>query len=606
VATSLAEAAGSRAFPWSLAEAEAAVQGWVLPLWAATVVVLLAHPALRYAEPAGRGQARWVLVGALPWALYILTSTFAPAGLLPPWFDMVQNFALLCIPLAVFAVLARETAAQERVLLELTQEVQRTSSLTELSQLVGKDLQIAFHPRVAYVFYRDQATQRLALGHSSGIARRGEVPAEFELVRVAEREARPLDFPRDLSGIVGPEERAWLEALQARLVVPIHGQGKRLVGLLVLGAKKSGEPYTAHDRRLLASLAGQIGLVYENALLKRDVYLGRKTQREVLDRLEARDVNLVKECPRCGACYDSTAAACPTDGSELVLPAAVERTIDGRYRLDRLLGRGGMGGVYEAMDLREGRRVAVKVLLASLFGEHDVLRRFEREARVSSRLNHPNIVTVYDYGTTATGGAFLTMELLEGSTLRALFQRGAVDRASLPSWCDQICAGLAEAHRAGVIHRDLKPGNVFLAGMNGDPPIIKLVDFGLAKVRDPGLDDLTSLTETGALLGTLTYMSPEQLSGDEVDERTDIFALGVLVVEALTGKPPFAGGTPAELIAAIYRSSFTLPPDGAATRRLERVLRACLAREPSDRYRTVPEAARDLTRALREYAEDVA
>src|SRR6185503_15342996 len=215
------------------------------------------------------------------------------------------------------------------------------------------------------------------------------------------------------------DERDWLSRLGVRLVVPMRTAEGRLVGLILLGEKKSELPYGAEDRRLLQAVAAQIAILYENTALKRRVAQQEQARRDVLSRLAPGEINLVRECPRCGACGDATVETCPHDGASLALTLPVDRTVDGKYRLERRIGAGGMGTVYEATDLRLGRRVALKVLLARHFGKPSALRRFEREAQASARLRHPNIVTLHDYGTLGTEGAFLVMELLHGITLRA-------------------------------------------------------------------------------------------------------------------------------------------------------------------------------------------
>ena len=190
---------------------------------------------------------------------------------------------------------------------------------------------------------------------------------------------------------------------------------RRLVGFILLGEKKSEEPYTREDRELLEAMAAQIAIVYENATLKRRVEEEERVRREVLDRLEGAQFNVVKQCPRCGACHDRTDEYCRRDGAPLVLSLPVERTIGGKYRLERAIGGGGMGSVYEATDLRLARPVAVKIMPARSFGDRTALRRFEREAQAVARLRHPHIVTVHDYGPLQAEGAYLVMELLTGT-----------------------------------------------------------------------------------------------------------------------------------------------------------------------------------------------
>jgi len=176
--------------------------------------------------------------------------------------------------------------------------------------------------------------------------------------------------------------------------------------VLLLGARMSDEPYSTTDRRLLEGIAAQIGLVYENQHLRERVRLDADVRRDVLGRLEDQGVSLLKECPKCGACYDSTADRCEQDDAELMLTLPVERTLDGKYRLERALGRGGFGVVYEATDLRLQRQVAAKVMMGSSFGDVTALRRFEREARAAARIDHRHITRVYDYGAIGSGGAY--------------------------------------------------------------------------------------------------------------------------------------------------------------------------------------------------------
>jgi hypothetical protein len=279
------------------------------------------------------------------------------------------------------------------------------------------------------------------------------------LLRMLDGSKAIRDFPSDCNELpVG--ERSWLENLSARLIVPITGTRDRLVGVLLLGARMSDEPYSTTDRRLLEGIAAQIGLVYENQHLRERVRQDADVRRDVLGRLEDRGVSLLKECPKCGACYDSTADRCEQDGAELTLTLPVERTLDGKYRLERALGRGGFGVVYEASDLRLQRRVATKVMMGSSFGDVTALRRFEREARAAARIDHRHITRVHDYGAIGSGGAYLIMELVSGRTWRDELKRsGVIAPARAAEWFRQLLEGLQFAHNMGVVHRDLKPEN---------------------------------------------------------------------------------------------------------------------------------------------------
>ncbi len=261
----------------------------------------------------------------------------------------------------------------------------------------------------------------------------------------------------------------------------------------------------------------------------------------------------------------------------------------GPYQLVARLGAGGMGAVYRARDTRLQRDVAVKVLLDRLAGDASARARFEREARAVAALAHPNIVAIFDIGSEA-GHVYLVTELLVGRTLQARLEQGPLPVGEAVSVALGVAAGLAAAHAKGVIHRDLKPGNIFLTE-NGP---VKLLDFGLAKRLRPEDAASTALTTRsatvpGIVMGTPPYMSPEQARGQPPDHRTDIFSLGVVLYEMLTGDRPFAGGTTADVLSAVLRDqppsirdrNPAVPPD------LDRLVRRCLQKSPSDRFQAV-------------------
>jgi len=194
------------------------------------------------------------------------------------------------------------------------------------------------------------------------------------------------------------------------------------------------------------------------------------------------------------------------------------------------------------------------------------------------------------------------MEYVRGETMREVLHRmGTLPPAIAAQWFDQICSAIHEAHRHGIIHRDLKPENVLIVSGGGEQAVIKLVDFGVAKLRPLDTKETASVT-IGEVLGTLGYMSPEQLLGEPVDERTDIFAVGVMAVEALVGRRPFEGRTPAEMLLAIMRDAVQLPGSNTAARRLETVLRRCLAQERLHRFASIRDLQADLLPALRSAA----
>ncbi|MFI5298360.1 MAG: serine/threonine-protein kinase, partial [Polyangiales bacterium] len=229
-----------------------------------------------------------------------------------------------------------------------------------------------------------------------------------------------------------------------------------------------------------------------------------------------------------------------SDASSISLQGAL---LGGRYRVGRLLGAGGMGAVYEAMQEDLGRRVAIKVLLPEVIASSDdaeALRRFAREARAAAALHHPNIVAVTDFSPgDATAPAFLVMELLQGrSVARAIMDEGRLGPERVVTIAIQILAALETAHAAGLVHRDIKPDNVFLVPVTGAAggELVKVLDFGIAKLARGGGATSSGLTATGAVLGTPAYMSPEQARGRDVDARSDLYAVGALMYHALSGR----------------------------------------------------------------------
>ncbi|HEV8134759.1 MAG TPA: protein kinase [Pyrinomonadaceae bacterium] len=501
----------------------------------------------------------------------------------------------------------REHYNQENILRGLIEDVKKYDSVPDMSRLVSRKVESALHPERIYLFYRDEESRDLSLGYSTREAPEGlRIPEEFRLIRLMEDHVGAQDFPFPQKKNLPGGEEEWLARLGTRLIVPLVGTDDRLAGLFLLGEKKSEVPYTARDRNLLESLAGQVALVYENTQLKDRVDRERKIKHEVLGRFEERHINLMKECTRCGACFDSSATTCDKDGSELTLSMPVERTIDGRYRLERLVGRGGMGAVYEATDLRLNRRVAVKILSGKMFGNREALRRFEREAQTSARLSHRNIISVYDYGVLAAEGAYLVMELISGETLAALIKReGCVAPQAAAECFNQVLEGIKAAHAAGVIHRDLKPANVLISKEENGQLHVRVLDFGLAKITLSELTDTNSptalLTTPGMVVGTMGYMSPEQLRGETVDERSDLFSVGVMVVEVLTGSRPFRGPTYTELLSSILHGSFHLEGGSKEAEQLDAVLQKCLAKDRERRFSSAGEMQRELIPAMREY-----
>jgi GAF domain-containing protein len=494
----------------------------------------------------------------------------------------------------------RESYDSRRILVELIDNVEKLESASGVSKLVSHEIEAAFHPQCLFIWYREGDKPNLTLSFSSGGPIHAvELSPASPLLQLAESASRIVELPLAADQALSGAERAWLDDAGVRLMVPMIGSDRRLTGLLMLGDRKSDEPYSSDDERLLQAIARQIALARDRLRLQDRVDHDRRLRHDVLAHLATGSLNVLKECPTCGVCYDAAAAVCSTDGSELTLSLPVERTIDGKYRLDRLIGRGGMGAVYEAADLRLSRTVAVKIMLGRAFGDRRALRRFEREAQVCARLTHPNIVTVFDYGGVGADGAFLVMEFIEGRTLRhELNRRGYLPGPVAAAWFEQICEGMAAAHRRDVVHRDLKPENVVIAASATGSDIVKVLDFGLAKVRT-AIDETGLLTDPGVVMGTAGYMAPEQLTGVDADLRVDVFAIGVMAAEVITGSRPFRGRTQSELLAAIVNDPVTLGGDGEERRRLESILRLATASNPAQRYASVTALMSDLVPALR-------
>jgi serine/threonine protein kinase len=501
-------------------------------------------------------------------------------------------------------VFFREAYDRERVLVALLGEMDRLDSIEDVAALVGAELTRALHPKRIYIWVRQRETQQFTLAHSStgGVPPSG-IPTDTQLLAGFERRPRA----REWHGGDGSDAcHEWLDRLEVELLVPIVGADQHVSGAVMLGEKKSEEPYSASDRELLEAIAKQLAVVRDHLRLQERVDEERHIRNQVIDRLEGRAINLVKECPWCGVCYDSSVDRCATDGHELTLALPVDRLVDGQYRLDRLIGKGGMGTVYEAEDLRLQRPVAVKFLIGRAFGEQSALRRFEREARLCARLTHPNIVTVFDYGTLPTAGAYLVMERLYGVTLRDELRRlGSLQSAAAADVFGQILDGVRAAHEAGIIHRDLKPENVLIVGAGTESRRVKLLDFGLAQLRTLDTTATATASIAGVVMGTLGYMAPEQFAGVRVDERADIFALGVMLAEALTGTRPFDRPTYAAVVASTHLEEFHLPGEAPPIRALDAVLQRCLAKEPSARLASIADVQRLLLPALHACPPDV-
>lgn len=285
---------------------------------------------------------------------------------------------------------------------------------------------------------------------------------------------------------------------------------------------------------------------------------------------------------------------------KLVFSRHGSRIIGEKYRLDRRLGRGGMGAVYAGTHLELDRPVAIKLLLPDYVTDVVALERFRREARASARLNHQNVADVYDYGVLPDGGAYIVMELIKGETLREYMNKGCpLPFFEANSIARQVAEGIDAAHRNHVVHRDLKPSNIILTRDHQNQIIAKVVDFGIAKLKELTVTGDGAITNTGMLIGTPRYMSPEQCAGQEIDARSDIYTLGVILYEMLGCRPPFDAPSATALALKHVRE----PPPQLTNFRsdvppaLAVVVMQALEKDPAKRQPTAADFARQLREA---------
>jgi hypothetical protein len=311
-------------------------------------------------------------------------------------------------------------------------------------------------------------------------------------------------------------------------------------------------------------------------------------------------------CPQCHQQFSATMERCPADGTPLesrtqtgAADPMIGRLLAERYRIQRVLGEGGMGRVYLAEHERMGRLSAVKVMGASLASTPEAVSRFNREAANASRIHQPNVAAIYDFGEAADGTLYLAMEYVEGETLTALLKReGPLAPARAAELLAQIADGLHAAHHLDIVHRDLKPDNILVTRHQDGREWVKIVDFGIAKQTKRGDQTVTSL---GVAIGTPEYMSPEQIAGETLDARTDLYSLALVLFTMLTGQLPHAAMTSKQSLVkrltAAPRTLAEVAPHRQWAVRLQKALDRALAPEPDDRYHSVGDFARDVRAA---------
>jgi serine/threonine-protein kinase len=264
--------------------------------------------------------------------------------------------------------------------------------------------------------------------------------------------------------------------------------------------------------------------------------------------------------------------------------------VAGRYRVERLLGSGGMGSVYRAEHVHMRKTVALKVLHPEYASNPEVVARFEREAIAAARIEHPNVVAASDFGKLDDGSFYLVLEFIDGQSLRSLLAQGPISTARALEITRQTALALSAAHAAQIVHRDLKPDNVMLLSDPGGTERIKVLDFGIARVSGANpTADATHLTRVGVVIGTVAYMSPEQATGQAVDGRSDLYSLGVMLYEMISGRQPFEAELPSQVLARqLVEPPPPLPSDTPPA--LEKLVNDLMAKSPKDR----PQTAREL------------
>ena len=323
-------------------------------------------------------------------------------------------------------------------------------------------------------------------------------------------------------------------------------------------------------------------------------------------------MSALKICPQCGTEYPANARFCEVDGTTLRSAGGdtelVGSIVADRYHILKKLGEGGMGQVYLVEHVKMGRKSALKVMNPGMVKDVDAISRFNREASNASRINHPNVAAVYDFGETADGIIYLAMEFVDGPPLTAVIeQNGALPPKRAAEIVRQTAEALAVAHDMGIVHRDLKPDNIMIAKTRDGGDLVKVVDFGIAKAAG---SEAQKVTKTGLVVGTPEYMSPEQLSGDKLDGRSDIYSLGLVAFNMLTGNLPFPSDSAQESM--IMRLTdrpkplAEMMPDRVWPADVQAVMDKALERDATKRYQTATEFGRDLARAVDRMPETIA
>jgi hypothetical protein len=480
----------------------------------------------------------------------------------------------------------RERYDAQRLLTSIAEQAARASTFDAIAPMIEQQVDEALHPTFVGLF-RHVPARSIFCADSGPVPSSGpsELPASMTVIGLLSLLRKPLALSLGETAWVRhqlpPEERTLLLERGIELLVPITAEsaGELPLGLLVLGPRRSEEPYNQEDMDLLSTIAHAIGVLL---------------QRSVNDQRD------LAECDHCGACFAGSTEVCVHDGRPLTQMCGT-LVLNERYRLERRLGRGGMGTVYLAEDAVLERKVAIKVIREGFTGPLDLATRFRREARTAAGFAHPHVVRVYDFGIDRNGRLFLVMELLEGSTLRERLTSAApLDRSEVLHVLRGVCSVLDAAHARNLVHRDLKPENIFLQ-RHGSGTVPKVLDFGLAKALnvDRGAGGSTTIATTaGMLVGTLEYMAPEQLAGDVVSPAWDVWALAVIAYELVTGVHPFRRGAGLRLDASSEPAGTVRESHPQLSHELDGFFRRALSPQVEARPRDAMQFLAALERAL--------
>jgi Protein kinase domain/PDZ domain len=457
----------------------------------------------------------------------------------------------------------REQYNAQAILRSTLSEMKTAGTLVDVAPLVVKQIGAAMHPSFcAMLEYCTLDKAYTAVSVFPDAFPMPALPAQSKVIELVNLINKPVHFGEPNNWVTRQLDRPELERVRhlgIEMLAPIGN--RKANALIVLGAKRSEEPYTSEDLRLIEDLAIGLSLLPSSSPRK-------ETKPEIS-----------RECPTCRKCHDFTDEFCFHDGSKLIMNP-YPLCLGDRFKLEFRIGQGGMGKVYEAIDEQLGRKVAVKLILQDWIRDSAALERFGREARLLANFQHPNVVTLFDAGLTSGGHPFLVMERLRGRTLREeLNSKTRLPHNEVRSLVRQLCAAVSAAHRRSLIHRDLKPENIFLCD-DGLSSVLKVLDFGLATLIVEALDSTQgrkSATRSGQIAGTPAYMAPELLSGAKVDCGCDIWATAVVTFEMLTGHLPSFTNSGALMDSSVgelpmfWRDFFKL----------------CLSHEPSERPESI-------------------